>query len=768
MRIREIGMSHVATHNSVASSLAAKAVLPVMAATICLSAFLLFSVQPFFAKMVLPKLGGSPAVWSIAMVFFQAVLLAGYGYAHLLSTKFPFRTSVIIHLAVMIAALAFLPVSSPDEWSRPPETGHAIWLIGLFSISIGLPFFAISANSSLLQSWFSRTGHSSAQDPYFLYGASNIGSFASLILYVILFEPLATLSEQNTLWTCGFLILLVLIGLSGYLAVSAKKSSDTGGLQASAISPSDDAAALQVTWHARLIWIGYAFIPSALLVAVTAYIQTDVAAAPFLWLVPLALFLLTFVIVFQKRPLISHRMAERAAPVLVIPLLFVTLSPLSLPLLVQIFAHLTTFFVVALCAHGALASRRPDATHLTEFYFCMSFGGVLGGIFSSLVAMHLFTWIAEYPLLLIVSLLAVPRVRGQNPATTALLSVGGAIFVGGLLILLGGTASGQQFLHAGSLLLLNLLLAGLAFYLLIRQPKLVLLFCSVMFVNFYVVYSLYLAKTESRSFFGVLRVVDDADKGVRKFLHGTTLHGATRIADVGESAGRPVPLTYYSDDGGMNLAIEAVRKNLGGKLSSAGVIGVGAGSLACQFNDGEKLDLFEIDPEVIRIAKDPELFPFLSKCAPTSRIIVGDGRIEIAGVSDGSYDVLVVDAFSSDSIPVHLLTLEAIELYMRKLSDEGVLVLHISNKHLELTSVVGAIAKQLGLSARVAKVVPENTAVTLGMAASSNVAVIARDDRRLGHILDDKRWTTPNSWQTAAWTDGYSNLIAALWRKSSR
>jgi hypothetical protein len=252
---------------------------------------------------------------------------------------------------------------------------------------------------------------------------------------------------------------------------------------------------------------------------------------------------------------------------------------------------------------------------------------------------------------------------------------------------------------------------------------------------------------------------------VRKFQHGTTMHGAARLEDIAAAVKRPVPLTYYSDDGGMSAAIRAVRGNLGGKIGKAGVVGVGAGSLACQFNVGEKLDLFEIDPEVVRIARNPALFPFLSKCAPGARMIIGDGRIELEKASDRIYDVLVVDAFSSDSIPVHLLTLEAIELYMRKLTDNGVLIFHISNKHLELKSIVGAIGNALGLSVRTAQFIPLNTAATLGMATPSDVAVIARNDRILGHVLDDQRWQIPDSQGTKAWTDGYSNLIAALWRR---
>jgi hypothetical protein len=761
-------MSYIASRETDAKkAFAAKAVLPVMAATICLSAFLLFSVQPFFAKMVLPRLGGSPAVWSVAMVFFQAILLAGYGYAHLLSTRLSLRASVLCHLAVMAIASAALPIAVPGGWDRPPESGQAFWLIGLFCISIGLPFFAISANSSLLQGWFARTGHAQARDPYFLYGASNIGSFASLILYVVLFEPMTTLSGQNTLWTGGFLILLISIAASGYLAATLNSTTGLGARShhVEQHGSGETRRAPGASWQDRLTWVAYAFIPSALLVAVTAHVQTDVAAAPFLWIAPLALFLLTFVIVFQNKPIISHSLAKRMAPVTTVLLLFMTLTPVPLPLSVQILGHFGGFFLIALSAHSALAARRPDAGRLTEFYFCMSAGGVLGGVFSSLLAMHLFTWIAEYPLLLVISLLTAERMRGDNPGKYVAVMLIATLAICGLLALVDLTTSFHPLSDFRNLQVLNMALSSAALYFLFRQALLVPVICGVMFVSTYLFVSVFYSKVESRSFFGVLRVVDDVKNGVRSFQHGTTLHGATRLSDLEPDVRRPLPLTYYADDGGINSAIKAVRKNLGGKISYAGVVGVGAGSLACQFDDGERLDLFEIDPEVVRIAQDPQLFPFLSKCGAGSTMITGDGRIELESIPDRKYDVLVVDAFSSDSIPVHLLTLEAIELYMRKLTENGVLVMHISNQHLELKSLVGAIAKELGLTVRTAKFIPQNTPETLGMATPSDVAVIAVDEARLGHVLGDSRWAEPDINGTVPWTDGYSNMIAALWRR---
>jgi hypothetical protein len=736
--------------------------LPLTAATLFLSAFLLFSVQPFFAKLVLPRLGGSPAVWSVAMVFFQSVLLAGYGYAHFLTSRLSLRTAVIAHVGVLAVAALALPIAIPNGWTHPPVDGQAYWLLGLFCVSVGLPFFAVSANGPLLQAWFARTGHSHAKDPYFLYGASNVGSFASLILYVVAIEPFSNLAQQSAFWTVGFVVLCVLIAACGLAAMSLTGqvafSQADARLHIPAVSGSTS------VWPERLVWTACAFLPSALLVAVTAHVTTDLAAAPFLWIIPLALFLLTFVIVFQKSPLMSQRAVERLTPFLVIPLLFITMNRLQLPIVVQIILHFTTFFIVALCAHGMLAARRPQAERLTEFYFAMSIGGVLGGVFSSFIAMHLFTWIAEYPLLLVAALFTVPALRGDSPMARFF---GFAAIAAGAIAALAGIDHLGLF-HSvsnfGSLFLINAAFALAALYMLFRNPKASVLLCCLMFGSTFAFYTFFLSDHSERSFFGVVRVIDVEKEGVRQFQHGTTLHGATRLADVRGSNLRPVPLTYYGEQGGLSIAIASARENLDGRLPYSGIIGVGAGSLACRFNAGERLDLFEIDPAVVRIAKDPRLFRFLSACGQDARTIIGDGRIEVADIKPEAYDLLVVDAFSSDSIPVHLMTREAIELFMSKIQSNGYLVMHISNNHLELSSVVASIGKSLGLSVRVGKFEPKVRQETLGHETPSIVAVLARNDAVFGHLLDDAQWKSVDPGTTMPWTDGYSNVLAAMMR----
>jgi hypothetical protein len=309
----------VALPSRLPHSVLAAATLWVFAASLFLSALLLFSVQPMFTKMVLPTLGGSPGVWSVAIVFFQAMLLCGYVYAHLLTRHVPIRLAVVLHLGVLLAALAAMPIALAPGFGRPPVDSAAPWLISLFAVSVGLPFFAVSTNGPLLQAWFARTGHPQAKDPYFLYGASNLGSFVALVAYPLAIEPISTLHEQFLLWRSGYLALAAAIGICGVLLLRS-----TGARVAVLPDPASEVASASPGWWDRLRWCALAFVPSALLVAVTAHVATDVASAPFLWVPPLALFLLSFVLVFRDRPLISHALLLRVQPAAIAVLICVT------------------------------------------------------------------------------------------------------------------------------------------------------------------------------------------------------------------------------------------------------------------------------------------------------------------------------------------------------------------------------------------------------------------------------------------------------------
>jgi len=360
--------------------------VPLYAATLFVSALLLFWVQPLIAKMMLPLLGGAPAVWNTAMMFFQLVLLAGYGYAHLLTRAVPPSRQAWIHGAVLIAAVTALPFAVGDE--VPPTDAAspvvALWLVGRLFVILGLPFFALSASGPLLQSWFTRTGHPAAGDPFFLYGASNLGSLVALLAFPLLFEPLTTLSTQSRLWTGVFAVLVAMVVAC---AAAARRTPPRYGESPAVIAIRTGPTAL---WRARALWIALAFIPSSLLLGVTSYITTDVASAPLLWVIPLALYLLSFVVTFAHRPPIraSWSLTGQAASVSILLFLFMIPTP---PLSLVIPAHYLGFFFIALVCHGMLAARRPAATRLTEFYFCLSLGGALGGVFNAVLAPILFS-----------------------------------------------------------------------------------------------------------------------------------------------------------------------------------------------------------------------------------------------------------------------------------------------------------------------------------------------------------------------------------------
>src|SRR4030088_1291285 len=377
-------------------------ILVVYTLAIFVSALLLFSVQPLFTKMVLPRLGGSPAVWSVAMVFFQSLLLGGYAYAHFL-TKLRNRVMpVAVHLLLLVVALLTLPLSIAGGWGEPPTSGYAFWLLGLFAISIGLPFFALCANNPLLHAWFVRTGHPSGPDPYFLYASWNIGSFLALLSYPVLLQPVFTLRTQNLIWTGGYGLLIVLIASCGALLLRSPVDAAALNLHA------DDSDAPAPPWILRARWIFLAAVPSGLLIAVTAHISTDVAAAPLLWVLPLSLYLLTWVLVFQSRPLLPHKWILMLQPLAITGVIVLLAVGGEQNLLLTLGGHQVCFFVIAMACHGELARTRPAARYLTGFYVALSFGGMVGGLFAGLIAPYTFSWIAEYPILAALAVLCRP------------------------------------------------------------------------------------------------------------------------------------------------------------------------------------------------------------------------------------------------------------------------------------------------------------------------------------------------------------------------
>ncbi len=737
------------------------------AAAIFVSAGLLFLVQPMFTKMVLPRFGGAPSVWSVAIVFFQAALLAGYAYAHLLTRYAPGRTSIVIHLAVMVAAVFALPLSIAAGWGQPPETGEAFWLIGLFAASIGLPFFALAANSPLLQAWFARTGHPDANDPYFLYAGSNVGSFLALVSYPVVVEPFVRLGDQARLWSFGFYLLIALIAACGVLLWrSPDKTPDAA---------TDTAGDLAPTWKDAAFWVAQSAVPSGLLVAVTAHISTDVAAVPLLWVLPLALYLLTFVIVFARRPIIPHWLVVAVQPVFVIALVALLIFDLKtnidwidalvfdpLKTIVGLIAlHVAVFFVSALMCHGELARSRPRPRYLTAFYLWMSTGGVIGGIAAGLIAPHVFSWVAEYPILIALALLCRPGPllpQDQRWHYLLLLALAAAVLLLIFSTFVTVTIDETHFNWIFGALVGATVLFWRAPLPLAATTAFILLF------NHNVIEQA--GAISVRSFFGVAKITESSDGQFRLLQHGTTLHGGQRIRGAdGQPPSDPTELLlYYWDGSAIGQAFDAVRARIGGPIRYA-VIGLGTGSLACRAGPEDIVHYYEIDPAIIEIARDPNLFTFVSSCRPNMPIILGDARLTLTDAPDGAYDLIIVDAFSSDAIPIHLLTREAMAIYLKKLSPHGMVVLHVSNRYLELASVVAGIAAANGAVTRI------NDSVEIDEGAnpykySGTVAAVVRNEEDFGALAQAPDWhlrePNPSQW---VWTDDYSNIVGSVMRQ---
>jgi len=733
-------------------------VLVVYTAAIFTSALLLFSVQPLFTKMVLPRLGGSPAVWSVAMVFFQSLLLGGYAYAHYLMTLKSRTAPVVIHLVLLTAALLTLPLSIASGWGEPPASGYAFWLLGLFAVSIGLPFFALAANNPMLQAWFVRTGHPDGPDPYFLYASSNIGSFLALLSYPVLLEPMFSLRTQNLIWTSGYALLIVLIAACGVMLLRSPP------MTVEAISAGEGDAPAPA-WMMRLRWIFLAAVPSGLLIAVTAHISTDVAAAPLLWVLPLSLYLLTWVLVFQSRPLLPHRLMLMLQPFAIAGVMLLLVVGGEQNLLATLGGHLVCFFVIAMACHGELARTRPAARHLTGFYVALSFGGMVGGLFAGLIAPYTFSWIAEYPILLALAALC-------RPAGTSAVRGGFGLWlvavVAGLVLI--GLAYRQgsvtSFLEAKRIWMV----AGFACVMMVlavlwridRWSMAVLVVLGLILIR---VYPADEGRVETvRSFFGVHKIVVTSNGRYHVLMHGTTIHGAERFLndDGTPIKGRPEPITYYQDNGGIGRAIAAIRERKGGPIRVA-VIGLGAGTLACQSKPGEEWKFFEIDQTMVDTARDPKYFTFVSACEPNMKPVIGDARLTFAKEKDGAYDLIIVDAYSSDAIPIHLATEEAMAIYKEKLAPQGAVLMHVSNRHLELASVVVGIAEENDLKSWVFN---EDSGRDNEYIFTTEVVISAREEADVGKISSDEKWVLKEATEgQRVWTDDYSNVLGAVWRR---
>jgi SAM-dependent methyltransferase len=750
--------------------------LAVFTAAVFLSAFLLFLVQPMFGKMVLPLLGGSPAVWNTCMLFFQAALLGGYLYAHQ-SSRWTVRRQAVVHLTLLALAALALPVSVRD--AVPPGGGAPVpWLLGLMMMTVGAPFLVLSGTGPILQRWFSRSGHAQAAEPYQLYAASNLGSALSLIAYPFLMEPRMRLAGQSGAWTAGYVLLLLTIAGCAWLVwrradatAPASASPETTTTDATASSASPEAAMATagessggaaeadsrdvVTTRDRVIWTGLAFIPSSLLLAVTTYITTDLSPAPLLWVLPLALYLLSFTLVFARRPLIAHEWMVGVHPsaiaiaVLLLATGYVTRPAITVPL------HLIALFVVAMTSHGELARRRPNARHLTEFYLWISVGGVLGGVFNALIAPVVFDNVWEYPIVLALACLARPWPEGRMSVRQHAWAAGrAAFFVFALVYLSQNDSLSPALLVIVGALLINLLNVGLG-----RTPGYLFACIGVaLFIRAYATITEPGVLLAERTFFGRYKVMEYThDGGFHVLRHGSTLHGAQSLMP----ERRREPLTYYlrrSPLGELFAATDGLR----GRRRVA-VVGLGTGTTAAYVEPGERWTFYEIDPGIERIARDTAYFSYVADAPEPVRVVLGDARVQLAQDSAARYDLILLDAFSSDAIPVHLMTREALDVYLSRLAPGGLISFHVSNRYLNLEPVVAALARDHGLVARAGQGPREDKGT---YESTSTWIVLGRRAEDLGRLMTERYWWNPRlRGDVETWTDDYSSLLTVFdWR----
>jgi hypothetical protein len=671
---------------------------------------------------------------------------------------------VVVHLVLLVIALMTLPLSIAGGWGEPPTSGYAVWLLGLFAVSIGLPFFALAANNPLLQAWFVRTGHPNGPDPYFLYASSNIGSFLALLSYPVLLEPMFTLRTQNLIWTGGYGLLIVLIAACGVLLLRSPASAVVDTLAENTDTPAP-------AWMLRARWIFLAAVPSGLLIAVTAHISTDVAAAPLLWVLPLSLYLLTWVLVFQSRPLLPHTWMLLLQPLAIAGVIVLLAIGGEQNLLLTLGGHLVCFFVIAMACHGELARTRPAAKYLTGFYVALSFGGMVGGLFAGLIAPFAFSWVAEYPILLALAALCRPPggdarfVRWSNwywpfLAVLAVVLIAPAWSDGKLMTKAMSFLGDNRVWVIGGVGALSALLAlGLNAN---RWKIFATVAVALVLIRAYPSDD---GRVETvRSFFGVHKIVVTPHGQYHVLMHGTTIHGAQKFQndDGSPITGRPEPITYYHKDGGIGRAITAIRKRKGAPLRVA-VVGLGSGTLACASEPGETWKFFEIDQSMVDTARDPKYFTYITKCAPDLQPVMGDARLTFAREPDGIYDLIIIDAYSSDAIPIHLATQEAMKIYKDKLAPQGAVLMHVSNRHLDLTSVVVGIAAANDLKSWVYS---EDSGRDPEYIFATSVVVSAREDEDVGELDSSEVWAeTEADKNQRVWTDDYSNVLGAVYRR---
>ncbi len=777
------------------------------ALAVLLSAALTFTVQPLVGKQLLPLAGGTPGVWNTCLVFFQAVLLLGYLTAHVITTKVHgVGRQVLVHAAVLAVAGAVLLLGGllkPNESLLPADTEAPVgYLLLVLLVAVGAPFLALSATAPLLQAWFARGGG----NPYPLYAASNMGSFGGLIAYPLLVEPALTLVDQRWLWAVGFVVCGVLVVGCGWVVrrktsppvplSDAERGCSRGvgdlsnrqpehSTEARSTEPfqvehplsaSERGTGGEVPSKTKLRWLLLAALPSSLLLSVTTHLSTDIAPMPLLWVVPLGLYLLTFVVAFGRWPDRARKLVGRVAPMALCFVCVVLLTRANQPMAMVAAVHLGAFALVALLCHGELAALKPPPDQLTGFYLWVAAGGVVGGLINALLAPVLFSSLGnvEYPLALVLAaLVRPPKKTPDSPhwsdwvAPVVLLAVTVGLAFAVQLLPKADPARLDQ------VMILRLARGGLMFglpcvvaFILVKRPvRFALCLAAVLLVGQFTPTEHGRTLEVSRNFFGTLRVTESDDGTFRRLVHGTTQHGQQKVTDTG----RPAPTMYYHRKGPLGHLFAALPPD---RKRRVGAVGLGVGATAAYAEAGEDWTFYEIDPAVVRIAKDERHFTFLSSCPAKWEVVLGDARRQMEKAKNESFDVMVLDAFNSDSVPVHLLTKEAMQLYLQKLGPRGVIAFHVSNNFLDLPELVErvALAAEPTLEVRwdsITSPTPEQVADGLSPSVWVLIARRADDLPRTPADRPDMRWQRLNPRPGPVWTDDFSPLLG-VWKRDDR
>jgi hypothetical protein len=722
------------------------------------SASLLFWVQPLIAKTLLPILGGAPAVWNTCLLFFQSMLLIGYVYA-LASTRWlSLRIQITIHvfLILLIAVHLFLSPFKEPLLSSTNQANPTLWLLEILFLSVGLPFFIISASSPLFQSWFSRSGHKLAVDPYFLFVASNAGSLIALVAFPLVLEPSLGLSEQHRLWRIGFVVLVVLtctiaFWLKPWTTVSFDRTHD---------KQSEDSPTEKISGLRRFRWVALSFVPSSLMLGITTYITTDVTAVPLLWVIPLALYLLTFVIAFTGRQFLSTATLTRLVMVGALVVTLILSSGATEPAWLLILANLIFFFVAALMCHTQLAQARPSATHLAEYYFWIVVGGALGSVFNVLIAPSLFSSVVEYPLTIVVACMLLP---GEQQAGKTRQFGFDLLYPLGLFVLTVIAAivisnSRAMSSNLELFIVLGVPLMIVNHFFRERTIRFALCLGAVMLGSIYYTRDSGRTLHVGRNFFGIIRVTTDPEGKINSFYSSNTVHGRQFV----DPARRCEPLSYHHENGPLGQVMAVF--NAAPAKPSVAVIGLGVGAMAAYSQSVQEWTFYEIDPDIIKLASGSQYFTYLQNCAKGSvRVVEGDARLNLQLARAGEYGLIVLDAFSSDAIPVHLATQQALDLYLSKLAEGGMLVFHASSRSLNLQPILADLAESRNL---ICIGFDDLKPSPLEGKDPSQWVVMARSPTEISNLSINSQWKRlVGSKGARVWSDDFSNIVRAIkWR----